>query len=79
MNFEHLIAPQQYNITSELESYKDDASRIAIRWMDDQGNRRDVSYKELFAKMNQYAQAFTSKGIEKGDRLLIILPRIPEA
>lgn len=29
--------------------------------------------------MNQYAQAFMKLGLEKGDRVLIILPRIPEA
>lgn len=79
MNFDHLIAPEHYNITSELEAYKDDAERIAIRWMDEKGSRLDVSYKELYKKMNQFAQAFKSRGIEKGDRLLIILPRIPEA
>lgn len=79
MNFEQLIAPEYYNITSELEAYREDDDRIAIRWMDDQGARLDVSYKELYSRMNQYAQALKSRGINKGDRLLIILPRIPEA
>lgn len=79
MNIEQLIAPEQYNITSELEAYKQDAERLAVRWFDAEGSRKDVSYKELFAKMNQYAQAFLKLGLEKGDRVLIILPRIPEA
>ena len=79
MDFKDLIAPEQYNITSELEKYKEESDRLAIRWLDSEGNREDLSYKELVGKMNQYAQALLKLGIEKGDRMLIILPRIPEA
>ena len=79
MNVEQLIAPEQYNITSELEAYKNDAERIAVRWFDSGNERIDLSYQELFSKMNQYAQALIELGLEKGDRVLIILPRIPEA
>ncbi|MFC4355428.1 hypothetical protein ACFO0S_10240 [Chryseomicrobium palamuruense] len=50
MNFDHLIAPEYYKLTSELEVYKEDDQRIAIRWMDDQGSHLDVSYKELSTK-----------------------------
>lgn len=79
LTHENLIAPEQYNITSELEQYKNDETRLAIRWIDDANNRRDISYKELIEKTNQYAQALLKLGIKKGDRLMIILPRIPEA
>ncbi|MDN5708897.1 MAG: acyl--CoA ligase [Planococcus sp. (in: firmicutes)] len=79
MNVEQLIAPEQYNITSELEAYKNDAERIAVRWFDADNNRTELSYQDLFSKMNQYAQAFLKLGLNKGDRVLIILPRIPEA
>ncbi|WP_211655116.1 acyl-CoA synthetase MbcS [Planococcus alpniumensis] len=79
MNVEQLIAPEQYNITSELEAYKNDAERIAVRWFDADNNRTELSYQDLFSKMNQYAQAFMKLGLNKGDRVLIILPRIPEA
>lgn len=79
MEFAHLIAPEQYNITSELEKYRKDDVRLAIRWFDGEGNRRDISYKELIEKTNQYAQALLKLGIQQGDRMLIILPRIPEA
>lgn len=79
MEFKDLIAPEQYNITSELEKYKEESDRLAIRWLDGEGSREDLSYKELVGKMNQYAQALLKLGIKKGDRMLIILPRIPEA
>ncbi|TDL30957.1 acyl--CoA ligase [Jeotgalibacillus sp. S-D1] len=79
MSFQHLIAPDQYNIASEVEQYSKDTNRMAIRWQDEKNNRREVSYKELIDKTNQFAQAFLSLGIQKGDKLLIILPRVPEA
>jgi acetyl-CoA synthetase len=79
MNFDHLIAPEQYNITSELEKFQHEEGRLAIRWFDGENNRQDISYKELMEKTNQYAQAMLKLGIQKGDRMLIILPRIPEA
>ncbi|PYZ95547.1 acyl--CoA ligase [Alteribacter lacisalsi] len=79
MNREELIAPAQYNITEELNRFAHDESREAIRWRDAEGSRRSVSYKELVEKTNQYALALKNQGIEKGDKVLIILPRLPEA
>lgn len=79
MNREQLIAPEQYNITEELLKYADDDARTAICWLDQEANERNISYKELVSKMNQFSLAFKRHGIHKGDKLLIILPRVPEA
>jgi acetyl-CoA synthetase len=37
-----------------------------------------ISYKELHARVNQMANVLKSKGIQKGDRVCIYLPMIPE-
>ncbi len=37
-----------------------------------------ISYKELSERVNQMANVLKSKGIEKGDRVCIYLPMIPE-
>lgn len=37
-----------------------------------------ISYKELHEKVNQFANVLKSKGIQKGDRVCIYLPMIPE-
>ncbi|PPA70881.1 acyl-CoA synthetase MbcS [Jeotgalibacillus proteolyticus] len=79
MSFQHLIAPEQYNIAEELTQYSNDNARTAIRWLDSEGRRQEVSYKELVEKANQYANALAEKGIQKGDYVLLMLPRIPEA
>lgn len=60
-----LIAPEFYNITEELEKFSQDSERQAIRWLNTQQERRTISYVELVQKMNQYAHAFTKKGLQK--------------
>ena len=75
----NLIAPEYYNITQELEKYAGDSKRQAIQWVDAQENSQLLSYKQLIIYMNQYANALTSLGIQKGDRALILIPRLPEA
>ncbi|WP_017726569.1 acyl-CoA synthetase MbcS [Halalkalibacterium ligniniphilum] len=79
MSEERLLAPEYYNLTAEVEKYAESPSRIAVRWMDDTGERQDILYRELTERMNKYAQALNRQGVSKGDRVLLILPRIPEA
>jgi acetyl-CoA synthetase len=78
METKDLIAPEVYNITEEVMRFSHE-ERTAVKWQDDRGNERNISYKDLAEKVNQYAQALKSQGIEKGDRVLVLLPRIPEA
>lgn len=79
MDNHNLIPPEKYNISHEVEKFKDDEWRQAIRWIDAYGNRQTISYKHLIEQMNQYANALTSLGLNKGDRVLIMMPRVPEA
>lgn len=37
-----------------------------------------ISYKELYKRVNKFANVLKSKGIKKGDRVCIYLPMIPE-
>ncbi|MDO6759233.1 acetate--CoA ligase [Tamlana sp. 2_MG-2023] len=37
-----------------------------------------ISYKQLYARVNKFANVLKSKGIKKGDRVCIYLPMIPE-
>lgn len=79
MSLEQLIAPEQYNLFQEVETYAHDSERLAIRWTNEAGDRRDVTYPQLVAKTNQFANALTKNGLSRGDKVLLILPRIPEA
>ncbi len=53
--------------------------RIALHWEGEPGDSRDISYAELTAEVKKAASLLTSLGIEKGDRVAVYLPMIPEA
>jgi acetyl-CoA synthetase len=54
------------------------ADRVALRWLGKSGERRDVSYRELRALTNSFANALRGLGIGKGDRVFSLTGRIPE-
>ncbi len=43
------------------------------------GNKKQFSYKELRAKVSKFAGALRNQGVDKGDRVIIYMPMIPEA
>ncbi|SFP80711.1 acyl-CoA synthetase [Salibacterium halotolerans] len=79
MKGRNLIAPDTYNITDDLERFAGDETRTAVRWLDENQNRINISYAELVRKTNQYANTLIGQGFQKGDRLLLMFPRLPEA
>ena len=53
--------------------------KTAILWVGDEpGEDRHISYKELLDEVGTFANVLKSKGIEKGDRVCIYMPMIPE-
>ncbi len=57
------------------------ADQAAIIWEpnDPTEATRTLSYRELYEEMNRFANALKSKGIQKGDRVIIYMPMVPEA
>lgn len=55
--------------------------RTAIIWEPSEPGEdvRKISYKELYHQVCQFSNALKSKGIQKGDRVIIYMPMIPEA
>lgn len=50
----------------------------ALIWCDAQGHERFYKFSDIARLSNQFANLLSSRGILKGDRVLILLPRIPE-
>lgn len=78
MEMNDLIAPYKYNLTEEMEVFAKDASKKALVWRNEQGDKKSITYAELFKQVNQVANALTNRGLAKGDRILIIMPRLIE-
>lgn len=77
MKQEDLIAPEDYNIVAEFERFNDD--RKAIIWVDDEGNKEEITYRQLLQNANKIANAFVKSGLKQGDKVLIMIPRLIKA
>lgn len=53
----------------------------AIIWEpnDPQEAGRTITYRELYEEVGKFANALKAKGIQKGDRVIIYMPMVPEA
>jgi len=67
-----------YNcVDRHVENGKGD--RVAYHWIGEpEGDTRDITYAELKDMVCQAANALTDLGVEKGDRVAIYMPMIPE-
>lgn len=54
------------------------ADKVAILWEGEPGEVRKITYRELKDEVSRIANALKSLGIQKGDRVCIYLPMIPE-
>ncbi len=52
--------------------------RIAFHWRGEEGEERDVTYAELLADTQRFANALRDHGVGRGDVVGIYLPMIPE-
>jgi len=49
-------------------------NKTAIRFEADDGKVTQVTYKELLARVSQFANALKAQGIQKGDRVIVYMP-----
>lgn len=54
-------------------------NKAAIIWEGEPGDSRIITYAQLHREVCQFANALKSLGVQKGDRVAIYLPMIPEA
>jgi acetyl-CoA synthetase len=52
--------------------------RVAYYWEGEPGDRRTITYSQLLEEVQKLANVLKSLGVEKGDRVAIYLPMIPE-
>lgn len=72
-----LVAPKVYNLVWEIEKYAT-TDKIALKWVDSSGHFQQITYKELYLKVHQFAFTFKNSGLVKGDKLFVMMPRCVE-
>jgi acetyl-CoA synthetase len=53
--------------------------KVAIHWEGEPGDTRTITYAELLNETKKFANVLKGLGVERGDRVNIYLPMIPEA
>lgn len=53
-------------------------NKAALIWESDDGSYRTYTYQQLYYEVNRFANVLKKHGVEKGDRVTIYLPMIPE-
>jgi acetyl-CoA synthetase len=53
-------------------------NKAAIIWEGEPGDRRTLTYFDLYRQVNAFANVLKSLGIKKGDRVAIYMPLVPE-
>ncbi len=53
-------------------------NKVAVIWVGENGEERIFTYAELSRQVNKCANALKTLGLQKGDRVTIYLPKIPE-
>ncbi len=54
-------------------------NKAALIWEGEPGERRTLTYQQLYREVCIFANILKRNGVKKGDRVLIYLPMIPEA
>lgn len=78
MKREDLLAPEDYNIVFEVEQFADDPNRKALIYQDEQDQIKEITYQKLMENVNKIGNLFYEKGLKKGDKILIMMPRLIE-
>lgn len=58
---------------------KTQGGKTAIIWESDEGQTRTITYTELLEQVSRFANVLKNHNVQKGDRVTIYLPMVPEA
>lgn len=71
------VVPERYNIAQDVCD-KHPPDKLAMIWERYDGARRDVQWGELQRMANQAAHVLREAGVQRGDRVAVVLPPTPE-
>ena len=71
-------APETFNFCDIVDGYAADPAREALIWLNAEGQERRLTFAQISEGSKRMAAALRAQGVGRGDRVLIMLPRIPE-
>ena len=71
--------PETFNFATDVvDRWAADGDPLALIWQNAAGDERRFRFSDISRLTKRVAQAMHDAGIGKGDRVLIVMPRIPE-
>ncbi len=75
----HLDVPEYFNFATDvIGKWAADPNKLAMLWLGQHGEERSLTFVHFAQQSSRAANALAALGIQKGDRVLVMLPRIPE-
>lgn len=76
---EYGIQEGKFNLVQLIEQRaRENPGEIGLHFQKEKGKLLEFSYNEIILKTNQYANVLREKGLKKGDRVALFLPKCPE-
>ncbi len=70
--------PVSFNFGGDVvDVWARDPDRLALIWCNDRGDEERYSFADISILSNKLANVLKASGLVKGDRILVVLPRIP--
>ena len=71
--------PQYFNYGGDVvDKWAADPNRMALIWVNEEGEEQRFTYQDIKRLSNQFANLLVTNGIQKGDKVIVMLPRIPQ-
>lgn len=71
--------PETFNFATDVvDRWAADGDPLALIWQNADGEERRFRFSDISRLTRRVAHALTEAGIRKGDRVLVVMPRIPE-
>src|SRR5947209_16893422 len=75
----HLDVPEYFNFATDIiGKWASDPNQLAMLWIGQNGEEQHITFAHFAERSSRAANAFAKLGMKKGDRVLVMLPRIPE-
>jgi acyl-coenzyme A synthetase/AMP-(fatty) acid ligase len=68
--------PAHFNFGAAIDACANDRGRVALLWEDQAGNRARLTFSDIRDQSNRVANVLTVLGLQRGDPVMIVLPRI---
>jgi len=74
-----LEVPEYYNFGFDtVDVWAKEPTKIALYWVGDDQTEKQITFAEIKDRSDRFASALLDLGLRKGDRVLLVLGRIPE-